>query len=79
MSEFDVVRTKVDLETLDEDQIVAGYRAGMSGVTSLPGSDKCRGYWHGWRNAMIDRGHHRADDASTQLAREVVGLYRGLN
>lgn len=79
MSEFRRVATKADLETLDERDMIAGYLAGSGGDTSEPGSDKSRGYWHGWRNAMVDRGHAQIDNEQCQLAREVVGTYRGLN
>ena len=78
MSEFEPVRTKAELDLLDEDEIVEGYRAGFAGAPA-PGSDKSRSYWHGWRNAQVDRGFCAADDAQMQLVREVVGKYRGLH
>ena len=78
MSEFQPVRTKADLDLLDDDEMVQGYQAGLSGA-SEPGSDKSRSYWHGWRNGRADRGLDPIDNAQRQLAREVVGLYRGLH
>lgn len=79
MSEFQKVSTKADLETLDEGEMVAGYLAGISGETAEPGSDKSRSYWHGWRNAMSDRGHSSIDAEQSMLCRELVGTYRGFN
>jgi ribosome modulation factor len=78
MSEFQPVETKADLERLDDDEILAGYLAGLSGE-SEPGSDKSRAYWHGWRNGMVDSGRAQIDCAQVRLAREVVGTYRGLH
>ena len=79
MSEFLPVKTVEDLNRLDEKEIVAGYMDGIGGVNDEPGSDKSRSYWHGWRNAMTDRGMTQCDDAQRMLSREVVGTYRGLN
>jgi hypothetical protein len=70
MSEFSPVRTKADLETLDNDEIVAGYRFGAHGGGE-PGSDKSRAFWHGWRNSQIDRGAIPVDDASGALIRDL--------
>lgn len=78
MSEFERVRTKEELALLDGDDILAGYRAGLDGGEE-PGTAFSRSYWHGWRNAQVDRGRAPIDDAQTQLAREVVGTYRGVH
>lgn len=75
MAEFEPVSTKADLGTLDADDVLAGYRAGLAGAGE-PGSDKSRGYWHGWRNAMVDRGVVRIDRAQELLAREIVAAAR---
>ena len=77
MSEFKPGRTVADLNLLDDDEIVAGYRDGLSGAP-MPGSDKSRSYWHGWRNAQVDRGWAQAYEAPAQRAREYVGRYVGL-
>lgn len=78
MSEYAPLRTKVELETINDDECVAGYRAGLQGDRE-PGSDKSRSFWHGWRNGMMDskRMPHDADAAA--LARDYVGTYRGLH
>lgn len=78
MSEFAPVRTKTDLEQLDETEMVSGYLAGYSGVPT-PGSDRSRSFWHGWRNGRVDGGHDQIDCHQVALAREVVGQYRGLH
>ncbi len=72
MSEFRPVETKADLDALDLDDIVAGYRAGLDDP-SEPGSDKSRGYWHGWRNAQTDRKRRPLDVHQQRLAHEIVG------
>lgn len=72
MSEFRPVETKSDLEQLDDDEILAGYRAGLSDPQE-PGSDKSRAYWHGWRNAQIDRGRIPVDASAYRLARDMLG------
>lgn len=68
---FDPVRTKADLDTLDDDEIVEGYRSPQRGDPE-PGSNRGRAYWHGWRCAMMDLCQMPIDDAARQLAREVV-------
>ncbi len=76
--EFNPVSTKADLDQLDDDEIVAGYMAGLGGADP-PGSDKSRSYWHGWRNGMVDSRRVQIDSAQVMLCREVVGTYRGLH
>lgn len=78
MSEFSPVSTKADLELLDDDDILAGYQAGLRGDDE-PGSAHSRSYWHGWRNGMVDSKRASIDDHQTKLAREVVGTYHGLH
>jgi hypothetical protein len=65
------VRTVADLETLDHDEIVAGYMEWRADDPE-PGPNRSRAYWHGWRNAAIDHRAVEPDEASTQLAHEVV-------
>jgi hypothetical protein len=72
---FEPVRTKADLETLDEAEIVAGYLEARRGDPE-PGPNRGRAYWHGWRNRMIDYGELPHDEAAEQLAHEVVGARR---
>jgi len=72
MAEFKPVETVADLESLDQDDIVAGYRDGWRNPEE-PGSDKSRGYWHGWRNAQMDARRMPHDAASARLCREYLG------
>ena len=78
MSEYTPVRTKAELELLNEAEITKGYHAGRAG-TGEPGSDCSRSFWHGWRNGRVDGGHDQIDCHQIALAREVVGQYRGPN
>lgn len=72
MSEFQPVETVADLNNLDEEEIIAGYRAGLD-CADEPGSDKSRGYWHGWRNAQSDRGRVPPDIHQQRLVVEILG------
>lgn len=78
MSEYQPVRTKQELEMLDKKEMVAGYLEGLQG-SSQPGSDKSKSFWHGWRNGRVDGGHDATDGAQQQLAREILGTYKGLH
>lgn len=71
MSEFNPVKTILDLQNLDDNDIICGYMAGISG-TSEPGSDKSRSFWHGWRNGRVDGGFNEKDEFQSQLAKEYV-------
>lgn len=66
MSEFLPVRTAADLATLDDDEIVEGYRDGLRGEPE-PGNNRSRSYWHGWRNGMVDSGRRRSDEHQRAL------------
>lgn len=68
---FVPVRTIADLETLDSDDITAGYMEWHAGDPE-PGPNRGRAYWHGWRNAAIDHRAIEKDEAAAQLAYEVV-------
>ena len=72
MSEFAPVETVADLNHLDADEIVAGYRDGLT-CADEPGSDKSRSYWHGWRNAQTDRGRVPADASQQRLCVAYLG------
>ena len=74
MSKFEPVQTIEDLESLDENQIVEGYRSGERGDPE-PGENRGRAFWHGWRNRMIDLGELPHDEASRQLVRECLAAW----
>ena len=56
-----------DLATLDDAEILEGYRDGFANEPE-PGDNRSRSYWHGWRNGMLDGGHREKDGAQAQLA-----------
>jgi hypothetical protein len=68
---FKPVRTLDDLNTLDDDDILAGYRE-YSPFDPWPGENRGRAYWHGWRNRAIDCRVIPSDSASTALAQEYL-------
>jgi hypothetical protein len=68
---FEPVRTKADLDTLDHDEIVAGYTEAKRGDPE-PGVNRGRAYWHGWRNKMIDLREIEIDGAAHQLIHEIA-------
>lgn len=67
---FAPVRTKADLDTLDDAEILDGYLSTQRGDPE-PGLNRGRAFWHGWRNRMIDLGEIKPDTASAELAHEV--------
>lgn len=71
MSEFEPVRTVVELNMLDQDEITEGYRDGRDGEPE-PGNNRSRSYWHGWRNGAADGRHRENDDAQRELARDCL-------
>ena len=76
MSEFKTVDRCSDLACLDGDEVVAGYRAGLSGVAE-PGSTKSRSFWHGWRNGVVDSGRKSPDEAQRMLAADYCKSQEG--
>ena len=52
---FAPVRTAEDLDSLDPNEIVAGFRDFQRGDPE-PGPNRGRAYWHGWRVAAADHG-----------------------
>lgn len=72
---FAPVRTLDDLDSLNEADILEGYRLTERGDPE-PGENRGRAFWHGWRNRMMDYGELPQDEASGQLAREFVASRR---
>lgn len=71
MGNFEPVRTLADLESLDPDEILAGYQSAERGDPE-PGPNRGRSFWHGWRNRQLDMGELPQDDASRALASAVM-------
>lgn len=64
------VSSVADLNTLDEAEIIEGYRDAFDGGDC--GDNRSRSYWHGWRNGMMDRGRMPKDEHAAALAHEVI-------
>jgi len=67
MAEFRSVQTVSDFKTLDDGDILEGYLDGFH-ATGTPDSRRSRGYWHGWRNGVIESGQLPPDAAYNRLA-----------
>lgn len=70
MAEFRAVSTLAELMMLDDEDVAAGYSAGLEGAPP-PASDRSKGYWHGWRNGLVDSGRCSADAEQLALSRAV--------
>jgi len=75
VSEFAPVTTLADLDSLDDAELLEGYRDGRAGEPE-PGNNRSRSYWHGWRNGAVDGGHRDKDLAQSELARVVVQRWK---
>ena len=62
------VTTVEELDTLDSDEMVEGYRDGRNNEPE-PSGNRSKAYWHGWRNGMSDAGHAQIDGAQRELVR----------
>ena len=70
------VRTVAELRTLNDDEVVAGYRHGWDDPSAPIGAS--RSFLHGWLNAQVDKGRAQASAAQQALVREAVnsGYFR---
>ncbi len=71
------VSTLEDLASLDDDEILEGYRDGMFDDVTC-GGNRSRSYWHGWSNAQRDRGRQPGTAEAANLAREYVEMMRAV-
>lgn len=59
-----------DLDTLDEADILEGYKDGLE---DFPCSgNRSRAYWHGWQNGMVDKGRMKSTPAMRFLVQDVL-------
>jgi len=65
---FEPVATKEDLDTLDHDEIVEGYRTAECGDPE-PGPNRGRAVWHGWRMRMMDLKQLEIDEPTRALVK----------
>lgn len=72
---FEPVAMLADLETLNDDEIVQGYRDFRPGDPE-PGPNRGRSYWHGWCNRARDAGLMPGTWQSGNLAREFLKAER---
>ena len=56
MPEFKPVTTLLDLHSLCEAEVIAGYHAGAEGLPEPAASCFSRSYWHGWCTGAADAG-----------------------
>ena len=70
MGEYAPVTTVQDLDSLNDDEIMAGFEAGLDGAPE-PYDSQTRSYWHGWRNGAVEGGHMRRDDAQRALTEAI--------
>lgn len=69
MSARQVIISAAEAETLDEAEVIEGYRDGRSGDPE-PGDNRSLSYWHGWRNGRVDGHHAEIDPAQRALAHD---------
>ena len=67
------ISTLAQLNALDQDAIVMGYRHGLGDIADHTRTDQS--YWHGYMNAHSDRNGY-STPAQQQLAREIVADMR---
>ncbi|WP_029002763.1 hypothetical protein [Azorhizobium doebereinerae] len=75
MTAHEPVTTLEDLASLDEAEMLDGYRDGRAGEPA-PGGNRSRSYWHGWRNGAVDGRHRTIDQHQVDLAYLVVSKQR---
>jgi len=69
------ITTMEELNALDADAILAGYRAGLE-FTQVDYTRKDQAYWHGYLNGQVDRGLAPISPEQQQLARVIVADMR---
>jgi hypothetical protein len=61
------VTTLAQLDALDDDLVVAGYRAGRAETPDY--TQKSQSYWHGYLNGDADIHPERTSESQRELAR----------
>ena len=65
------VTALAELDTLDAEEMVAGYSSAERGDPE-PGGNHSRAYHHGWRTRMMDYGEIPTPPEHRRLVRELV-------
>lgn len=68
------VTTLAELDALDDDAILAGYRAALANTPDYTRREQA--YWHGYLNGEVDRGRAPISTEQAQLARAFVASGR---
>lgn len=71
---FNDITTVEQLNELNSDDMVRGYRAGYSNTPNF--TEKDRAYWHGYMNGQVDGGHMQSSRTQQELARAYVRSLR---
>ena len=76
----DYLEPITSLDELNEDECLAGYRAGL-GFIAIDYTQKSRSYWHGYRNAQVDLGLEPISPTQIEFARQIVaeGRAKGMH
>ena len=69
-----VIKTVEQLDALNSDLMVDGYRAGFANEPNY--TQKDQGYWHGFLNGQVDGKHMLISPEQCELARVVVASQR---
>jgi hypothetical protein len=69
------VTTISELQELEDSEILEGYVDGRSNEP-MPGDNRSKAYWHGWRNGQVDGGHAKIDNAQMELVKKVVAEWK---
>ena len=67
---FKAITTLEQLEALDTNLCVSGYRAGIDQQPDYTQRDQA--YWHGYLNGQVDGKHMQISDQQRELAHAVV-------
>jgi hypothetical protein len=78
MATFEQVASLLELDELDSDEIVAGYRDWRSGDPE-PGPNRGKAYWLGWTNAAYDHRHADAPGVAWAVTCEYAARLRSAN
>lgn len=70
MSAHRPIATVAELDALDQDEVVEGYRDGLQGEPE-PGDNRSLAYFHGWRCGAMDAGRIEIDAVHRRLVAEV--------
>lgn len=71
---FAPITTVEQLDALDSDVMVIGYRAGFRNTPDYTQRD--RAYWHGYMNGQVDGHHMPIADEQRRLAHALVESQR---